>query len=189
MNRVILSTILCAFLLFLFNGLGQLLPWGIPTTQNVTVQTETTSNQANVPNLVRLAPHELTTTKFDDQFINKISTYTTDQTFSWIITQPLQLNYTGYFIKEAITQLLVGLFLSVILLLTNALDLKTRLTIIGLAGVAASTGTYGQLMNWWNLPPNYSLGVSFNLILSWLIVSFIAARFIVKPKTQAPHEL
>ena len=188
MNRIILSTLLCAFLLFLFNGLGQLLPWGIPTTQNITVQAGTTATQTNVPNLVRLAPDALTTSKFDNQFLDKISTYTTDKSFSWIITQPLPLNYTGYFVKEAITQLLVGLLLSLILFFCKGLDLKTRLTIVGLAGIAASFGTYGQLMNWWNLPPAYGLGVSFNLVLSWLLVSFIAARFILKSKTHVQHE-
>lgn len=180
MKRIILSTLLSTAILFLWSGLTQVLPWGIPTTQNVTVQTTNTLQQSNIPNLVKLPVGELTTSNFDSQFNHKISTYTTDRTFSWIITQPLPNNYKGYFIHEAITQLLVSILLSILLYLTIRLNLQTRMILIMVAGIAASTATYGQLMNWWNIPAAYGLGVALNLVLGWLISSFVIARFILK---------
>ena len=177
MKAFLLSTLVATIILFLWSGLTQVLPWGITTTQNISVQT---GKPLQAPNMLLLEPDVLTTEAFDGQFVNKISTYTTDETHSWIVTQPLQTNYTGYFVIELITQLIVALFLSAILLLTVRLELLTRLVIIGLAALAASTATYGQLMNWWSIPASYALGVSFNILIAWLLAAFVSAQFIIK---------
>lgn len=183
MKKIILSTLVFTLLLFLLSGLTQLLPWGIPTTQNISAQTVPISDPS-VSKLITRLPNELTTQDFDGQFMDQISTYTTDNSFSWIITQPLQKDYSQYFIREALTQLVVAFLLSVLLFLTLQQKLKTRLLIIAVAGAIASVGTYGQLMNWWAMPVAYGIGVSLNLILSWTIVGFISARYIIK-QTQA----
>ena len=180
MKKVVISTMVSGIILFLLGGLAQFLPWGIPSTQNISVQSELNPNQRKLHNLTSLAPGELTTEKFDAIFLDKISTYSTDHTFSWIVTQPLPNDYTSYFIREIGNQLIVGLLLSLILYLTIKLDLKTRLTIILIVGFAASVGTYGQLMNWWNVPVAYGAGVSINLIIGWIVVSWVVARFIMK---------
>jgi hypothetical protein len=182
MNKIIISIIVSTILLFIWGGISQMLPWGISTTQNITVETKNNTDQSNISNLTKLQPNELTTEKFDGQFLDKISTYSTDKTFSWIITQPIQKDYSGYFIKEIITQLIVAIFLSIILYLTIKLDFKTRMLLTLIFGLCASTAIYGQLMNWWSVPSNYALGVSTNLIIGWLLVSFISARFIIKSK-------
>ncbi len=177
MTRLIFSTLAATIILFLWSGLTQMLPWGITSTQNISVQT---SEPVQAPNLLRLEPNSLTSETFDEQFINKISTYTTDKTFSWIVTQPYNTNYMSYFAREALTQLLVAFFLSMLLFLTAQLSFKTRLSLIALAGLAAATATYGQLMNWWKLPASYALGVGLNLMIGWLLASFIIAKFIMK---------
>ena len=182
MKKIITSIIVCTLILFLLSGVAQMLPWGIPTTQNISEQSLPSEQQDNIPNLIKFPPNTLTSEEFDNQFINKISTYTTDHTFSWIVTQPIQNDYSGYFIKEILTQLIVGILLTILLLLTITLKLKTRLTIIVLFGLLAVTSTYGQLMNWWQLPASYAIGVGINLIIGWLITSFIVARFILKSK-------
>lgn len=180
MSKVLLSTIVSTVILFLFNGLAQMLPWGVPSTQNVNVQTEVSEGQSEVANFLKLAPNSLTTHAFDDQFVNKISTLSTDKTFSWIVTQPISEEYGHYFIKEVITQLLVGLLIAVLLSLTLKLELRTRIGLVTIAALAASVATYGQLMNWWALPAAYAIGVSINLIISWIVVAYISARFILK---------
>lgn len=182
MKNIIISTVMSTVILFMWGGISQMLPWGISTTQNITVATESNTDQSNISNLIKLQPHQLTTEKFEGQFLGKISTYSTDKTFSWIITQPIQEDYSGYFVKEIITQLIVAVFLSIILFLTIKLDFKTRMILILVFGLCASTAIYGQLMNWWSVPANYALGVSANLIIGWLLVSFISARFIIKSK-------
>ena len=177
MKNLIISTLVATLILFLWSGLTQVLPWGITTTQNISVQT---GEPLQAPNMLLLEPDTLTTEAFDEQFVNKISTYTTDETHSWIVTQPLQTNYTGYFVKELLTQLIVALFLSAILLLTVRLELTPRLAVILLAALAASAATYGQLMNWWSMPAAYALGVSLNIVIAWTLAGFISARFIIK---------
>ena len=82
MKNIIISTIVSTVILFFWSGISQMLPWGISTPQNVNVKTELTAEQSNVPNLVKLPTNTLTTEKFDEQFNNKISTYTTEETFS-----------------------------------------------------------------------------------------------------------
>lgn len=159
-----------------------MLPWGISTTQNINVQTEKLQEQTKVSNLIKLEPNELTTEKFEGRFLNKISTYVTDDTFSWIVTQPYQNDYSGYFIKEIITQLIVAILLSIILFLTLQIELKKRMLLILVFGICASTAIYGQLMNWWGIPTSYALGVSLNLIIGWILVSYISARYIIKPE-------
>ena len=122
MKKVTLSAVVSTAVLFLWSGVTQMLPWGVPTTQNVSVQTST--HDSEVPNLVKLPVHSLTTEQFDAQFINKVSTYTTDETFSWIVTQPLREDYSTYFIVEAITQFVVALLIAFLLMITSTLDNK-----------------------------------------------------------------
>lgn len=172
-------------MLFLWSGLTQMFPWGVPTTQTISTQSNSQTESFQTPNLIELPPNSLTTEQFDDQFVNKISTLTTDKTFSWIISRPIETyNVSAYFIKEIITQFLVGLFLAFLLLLTRNLPNKTRLTLIGLSGVLAVTAIYGQMMNWWGLPALYALGAGFNLILGWLIAGLISTQFIIKTEHQ-----
>lgn len=180
MKNFIFAILTFALLLFLWNGLSQLLPWGIPTAQKITVQSE--ANIREVPKLLKLKPNTLTSPEFDTTFNHKISTYSTDATFSWIITQPLQPDYSGYFIREGFTQLIVGILLSLILLLTQKLKLMLSLALIGIIGSLAFVSTYGQLMNWWGLPASYALGLGINLILGWLLSSFIVSKYILKIK-------
>ena len=183
MKNFILSTFVSTILLFLWSGVTQMLPWGVPTAQNITVQSSEQAESFQAPNLIRFPPNSLTTEGFDEQFVNKVSTYTTDTTFSWIVTQPLNTDYTRYFMKEGITQLIVALFLSILLQLTVQIDLKRRIAIVIMAGFAAVAAIYGQLMNWWSLPATYALGAGLNLVIGWTLAGLISARFILKTKT------
>ncbi|MEO0273227.1 MAG: hypothetical protein ABIM30_09120 [candidate division WOR-3 bacterium] len=184
-KKIILSTFISTVILFLWSGLTQMFPWGVPTAQTISTQSNKQTKSFQTPNLIELPPNSLTTEKFDEQFVNKISTLTTDKTFSWIITSPIDnYNVSTYFIKEVITQFLVGLFLGLILSLTVQLTNKTRLILIGLSGILAVTAIYGQMMNWWGLPSIYALGAGFNLIVGWLIAGLISTKFIIKSENQ-----
>jgi hypothetical protein len=181
MKKVILSIIVSTIFLFIWNGLSQTFPWGVPSTQMLSTKSNLTADDTKMGRLVALPPNTFTTEKFDERFSNKVSTLVTDQSFSWIISKPISYYDMGaYFMKEILTQLIVAVFLSLILFYTVTLNLKTRLSIIGLAGLAAAIGVYGQLMNWWGLPIIYGLGVGFNIVVSWLIISFISAKWIIK---------
>lgn len=178
MKKFILSSFVFTIMLFVWSGLTQMLPWGIPAVQKITVQSGSTIT--HTPNQLRLPPNSLTTSNFDSTFNHKISTYITDNTFSWIVTQPLKTNYTGYFIGEVITQFLVGIFLTILLMLTQNHKIQKRMLIIGFVGLVAWTATYGQFINWWAMPASYAVGVGVNLMIGWLVSGFLVSRFILK---------
>lgn len=180
-KKIIISTIVSTVILFLWSGVSQMFPWGVPTAQPISSQTTTKTESFQTPNLVELPANSLTTDKFDEQFVNKISTLTTDKTFSWIITKPVDYyNVGNYFIKEIITQILVSLLLTILLVLTIGLPNKKRLTIIAIIGVLSVTAIYGQMMNWWGIPAIYALGAGLNLIIGWILSAFVSTKFIIK---------
>jgi hypothetical protein len=180
-KKIIISTLVSTIILFGWNGLVQMFPWGVPSAQTITTQSVKKTESFQTPNLIELPANTFTTEKFDNQMADKISTLTTDKTFSWIITKPITYyNMGAYFTKEAITQFLVALFISILLSLTVKESLKRRLSFSLLAGLMAVTAIYVQMMNWWGLPARYALGAGFNIIIGWLIVSFISAKYIIK---------
>lgn len=184
-KKIILSTIISTVILFLWSGLSQMFPWGVPTTQTIVTQTNKQTESFQTPDLIELPAYSLTTEKFDEQFANKISTLTTDKTFSWIISAPIdKYDISGYFIKEIITQVIVAVFLGLLLTLTVSLPNRQRLTLIVIVGLLAVAGIYGQMMNWWGMPAIYALGAGFNLIAGWLIAGFVSSKFLIKSTAQ-----
>jgi len=181
-KKIIISTLVSTLILFIWSGMTQMLPWGVSSTQNINVQTTNDQKQAEAPNVQRFEKNTLITEDFEALFNNKVSTISTDKTFSWIVTQPIKSDYSSYFIAEVVTQFLIAFIISLLLAFTIALDNKSRILIIFIAGMGAAISTYGQLMNWWGLPAGYGLGVSINLIIGWLLVAFISAKFIIKTK-------
>jgi len=103
MKKLIIATFFATVILFIWSGVTQMLPWGIPTTTNVAVSNDMVNRDLQYQHVV--PPNTLTTEAFEAQFNNSISTYTTGNTFSWIVMQPLKSDYSGYFIKEILTQL------------------------------------------------------------------------------------
>ena len=182
MKKYILAIFTFTILLFLWNGFVQVLPWGIPTAQKITAQSS--SIPYELPNLIKVQPNTLTTNNFDSTFNHKISTYTTDKTFSWIVTQPLKTDYSSYFIGEIIIQFFVGILLTLLLVLTRNYKIQTRMMLLGIVGLVAWVATYGQLLNWWAMPNTYTIGIGVNLIIAWLVTGFLVSRFILKFEKQ-----
>ncbi|MCC5938676.1 MAG: hypothetical protein JJU34_15450 [Lunatimonas sp.] len=181
MKKFILSSLAMTAILFIWSGLTQLFPWGVPSTQTISVQSEANTDGFQVSNLIEMEPSSLTTAKFDEVMRGKISTLSTDKTFSWIITAPLD-NYDpmGYFIWEVITQLLVAIFLNILLRRISVFRLSEQLVIVGLAGLLAFVGIYGQMLNWWALPAIYAVGAGVNLLIGWLVAAFVSAKWIIE---------
>lgn len=178
MKRYLFATLLLTVFLYLWSGITQMLPWGVPSTQKITTRSASMPNDPD--DLIRLQANELTTANFDPTFNNKISTYSTDQTFSWIVTHPVRTDYTGYFIGELITQFSVAVLLTLLLALTKNYATQKRMMLIALVGLLGWAATYGQLLNWWGMPALYAVGVGVNLIAGWLATSFLVSRFILR---------
>ena len=111
LKKILISTLAITLILFLFGGLSQQFPWGVPTTQVVFSSEGKAEIFASNSKIHKFKANELTTEKFDDQFKGKISTLTTDKTFNWIVSTDVK-NWQpiNYFIREIIIQFFVGLF-------------------------------------------------------------------------------
>jgi hypothetical protein len=177
----LVGSLAAGVILFFWSGLTQVFPWGVPSAKVLISQSAGQTELFQASNARTLAPNELTTPKFDLEMAGRVSTLTTDGTFSWIVSKPLAYyNPTDYFIREIVTQLLVGVLLTSIALTTRTLPIRPRLLVILIAGLSASAGTYGQLFNWWGLTVAYALGASVNLVAGWLIAGFILVRFLIR---------
>ena len=180
-KKIIISTLLGTLILFLWSGVTQMFPWGVPTAQSISAQSSKQTSSFQTPNLIELPAGTLTTAQFDDQMLGKISTLTTDKSFSWIISSPIAYyNVGNYFMREVVTQLFVALLLSLILWQMRQLSMNDRLKFIGFAGLLAVIGIYGQQINWWGMPLIYGLGAGVNLIIGWLLVAFVASKWVIK---------
>jgi hypothetical protein len=180
-KKIIISTLVATLILFLWSGITQMFPWGVPTAQAISAQSIKKTESFQTPNLIELPSGTLTTAQFDTQMQGKISTLTTDQTFSWIISTPIaNYNPMNYFVKEIFTQFFIALLLSFLLFQVKNMDLNTRLIIVSIFGLMAVAATYGQQMNWWAMPAKYALGAGFNLIVGWLLATFVLSKWIIK---------
>ncbi|MBI1297336.1 hypothetical protein GC175_20540 [bacterium] len=180
-RNILWGTLIAGVVLFVWSGLVQIFPWGVPSAAVLASQTEGQTEPFQAPNVQRLPANALTSPQFDAEMVNRVSTLITDNTFSWIVTKPLAYyNPLLYFAREFATQIAVGLLLTLVLILTSPLPNRQRLLIVTLAGILAAIATYGQLFNWWGLTIVYALGVSFNLVIGWIVVSFVLTRFVLK---------
>jgi hypothetical protein len=180
-KKIIISTLLGTLILFLWSGVSQMFPWGVPTAQAISAQSSKQTSSFQTPNLIELPAGTLTTTQFDDQMLGKISTLTTDKSFSWIISSPIvYYNVGNYFMREVVTQLFVALLLSLMLWQMRQMAMNDRLKLIGFAALLAVIGIYGQQINWWGMPLIYGLGAGVNLIIGWLLVAFVASKWVIK---------
>ncbi|MCC5928869.1 MAG: hypothetical protein JJU28_06460 [Cyclobacteriaceae bacterium] len=181
MKRPLFSILAMSAILFIWSGISQMFPWGVPSAQTISAQSEQNTESFQAPNLIEMEAGSLTTSTFDEVMRGKISTLTTDKTFSWIITAPIDnYNPMGYFVWEIITQLFIGIFLTLLLIKLSAQPLTDKLLVVGLAGLLAFTGIYGQMLNWWAMPAMYAVGAGINLIIGWLLAAFVSAKWIIK---------
>jgi len=181
MKKFILSTLAITIILFLFGGLAQMFPWGIPSTQVITAQSGEQTEAFQAPQEIKMDPGSLTTEKFDEVMVGKISTLTTDKSFSWIISAPIARYDAGtYFVLELLTQFMVAVFLTVLLFLSRQMPLSKRVLIMLIAAIAVVSSIIGQQLNWWAMPAIYGLGVGINLMISWTIAYYISAKWIIR---------
>ena len=182
MIRFFISTIVMTLVLFMYGSLAQVLPWGIPTVQVVFSGESPPEAFQTIASIQRFGPGEFTTEKFAPQFAGQISTLSTDETFSWIVTtQIANYNPFAYLFHELLTQLLVAALLSTFLTLTVSVSNNERFKIVLVLALGALTATYIQQMNWWNVPASYQLGMIANVLISWSVAVFISAKWILKP--------
>ncbi len=179
--RPVFTVLAMATVLFVWSGVTQCLPWGVPTTPQYDasgrpphdMQSETT---------VRAAPGTWTTAAFDAQLGSSMLTLTTERTFAWIVAVPITAyDPARYFALELAAQLAVSLGLVALTLLTKELSRSRRLGAVAIAALAASVASYGQMMNWWGMPAWYGIGMSANLTVGWLLAARLADWALVRP--------
>ncbi|MCA2979529.1 MAG: hypothetical protein INH41_28445 [Myxococcaceae bacterium] len=172
--RFAVAVIACAATLFVWSGLTQVFPWGVPTVQVVAQTTGEPAAFGASP--VRRPPGALATSAFDDELGDGNGTLTTDRSFAWIVSVPVERYHpTRYFIGEAVTQLACAAMLVEALWLLSSLPLPRRALVLALLATAAAGATYGYMTNWWGLPLRYSGGMSVNLVVGWVLGAAVAS--------------
>lgn len=183
-RSLLFGTLSAGGLLFVLSGLAQRLPWGVPSA-TVLLSRGGGPPPFQAPGATVLPPHALTTPAFDEAVTGRIVTLTTDATFSWIVAQPIaRYRPAAYLTRELVTQLTIGALLTLLLVLLGPRALAQQLGVVTLLALLTTLATYGQLMNWWGLPPRYAIGVSINLIVSWALAAVLITR--VVPAVRGP---
>jgi hypothetical protein len=172
--RFTVAVVAAAVTLFVWSGLTQVFPWGVPTVRNVAQTTEDPASFGAQP--VRKAPGALTTAAFDEVLGDGLSTLTTDRSFAWIVSVPLsRYDPMRYFAFEFASQLACSIALVLAMWLLSPLSGRRRAAVGALFGLAACVATYGVMANWWGLPVPYAAGMSLNLVIGWLLAGAVSS--------------
>jgi hypothetical protein len=180
-TRSVLAALVGTIVLFLWYALVQVFPWGTGSVGNFSA-TSSETYASGAPGLEEAPPGTWTTEAFEDRLGGRISTLATDRSFSWIISAPREhYSIPRYFAFHALTQAGVAAFLVLVLWVLAPLPRARRLLVVGILGVAATTATYGGMLNWMGMPAAYGVGESFNLVVGWLL-AFSAIDRLVRAK-------
>jgi hypothetical protein len=155
------GTIVGGVLLFMWSGFTQsLIPWGIKTV-----------------------------TEFEEQsIIGEILQrqsksglyYFKDKVAAFIAVKPESYYSMNRFLAiEFITQILVALVITILLLLTSAQPVQLRLIFLGLSTTLSILSVDVQYWNWWGFSNLYSVGIAINRLIGHLLVGFILVKFIL----------
>lgn len=175
--RFVAAVAACTATLFVWSGLSQVLPWGVPTVRTVAQTSDEPPSFGASP--LRVAPGTFTTTAFDDQFGDGLNTLMTDRAFAWVAAVPrTRYDPMRYFVGELLCQLVCSLALVLATVLLTPLPRRRRLALVAVFGLGTSVGTYGVMTNWWGLPLRYSGGMSANLVVGWLIGALVATAIV-----------
>jgi hypothetical protein len=180
MIRKAVAVVACTVTLFVWSGATQFFPWGVPSVRSFS-STTAAPDEFGSAKLEQTPPGTFTTSEFDARLGQGVSTLSTDESFSWIVSIARRdYNPTRYFVRELISQAMIASLLIIAFSLLSTVPKSRRLAIITLIASAAMMGSYGVMWNWWGLPFIYSAGMSFNLVAGWLL-AFGLAQFILTP--------
>lgn len=172
--ELVLQWLLVTVLLVLINGAAQQLPWGIGSAKQYRQSASGAAAASDTPKVVDLSGTPIVTDEFDARMSSHVSTLTTDRSFSWIVSKPLDYYRPSvYLAKEVLTQALVAV--AIVNFMTLIIDEPLALAVVALAAVSAAVAIYGQLTNWWGLTLRYAIGVSATLIISWVVAAGLIA--------------
>ena len=188
MKSLVYAAVIMTVILFGWSYACQQLPWGQGAVIRVTTLTEADELQPE-PNRIRVPKETLTTTVFDRSFRGHLSFYETVEAISVIMTQPSGHDKNQYWGVELLTQLLVAILLSAIIVITRELPLSRQLLLVSCAALAAGIATYGHMLNWWGMPQRYGFGACANLVVGWVVAAAVGSSFVAQAsKASAPVE-
>ncbi|MDI9634834.1 hypothetical protein QM565_03395 [Geitlerinema splendidum] len=161
----LLGTIAAGILLFIWSGASQAAtPWGIRSVKAL--------GKEELDGLSDSMLHVTPPSGMYGVFDEKIAAFMAVRRGSYY-------NMGRYFAVELVTQLLVGAFLTAILMLTNSLALEAQIILIGCVSLLAHAAIEMQYWNWWGFTTRYSLGFAVNRTVGLVIAAFIVANWIV----------
>ncbi|MGK7942058.1 MAG: hypothetical protein AB4062_18265 [Crocosphaera sp.] len=153
---LIKGSIIGAIVLFFWNGLAQnVFPWGIKSVKEVNDQKD----------LSPIVPED------DEQGMFYIRS---EKVVMFLAAKPSDYYSMSKFLGlEFVTQWLVSLILTAILLIIPASSLEFKLTIVTLICLISIVAVDLQYWNWWGFSGLYTIGLSFNRLIGFLLASGI----------------
>ena len=168
--ELIVQVLLVAVLLTILGGASQALPWGSGSAQQLRQQSMRRSREfgTKADQVVDVAANPIVTAEFDIVTRNRVSTLSTDNSFSWIVSKPIEYYKPArYLVLEFVTQVLVAVGIVGVNFLLADSSQSTRVSVVLLAAALTAVAAYGPLLNWWGLTSRYVVGVSLTTVVSW----------------------
>lgn len=166
-----LQVVVVTVLLTVLGGVGQVLPWGLGSARQITQRA--TEGDGSLPSgdaVLDVSSSPIVTADFERIAVGHVSTLTTDRSFSWIVSKPLDYYRPNrYLAREVITQFVVATGMVMVHTLLGDASPGTTILVVAVAALMTAIATHGQLANWWGLPVRYAAGVSLVLIASWVL--------------------
>lgn len=168
----VIQVLLVSVLLTLIGGVSQLLPIGIGSAQQLRQQSgaETQPFGTTRERVLDVTATPVAAEHFDRVTVNRVSTLTTDGSFSWIVSRPLSsYRPARYLALEFVTQVLVACGIVALHALLGDAEPGTKIVAAVLAAALTAVAAYGQLVNWWGLTLRYFSGVVLTLVAGWAL--------------------
>jgi hypothetical protein len=160
--QILMGTVVGGILLFVWSGITNNLPWGIGSISDV----------QQAPELGKAIEEQLN--------VGNKALFLSDVVAAIVVARPITYySIPRYFAFEFVTQLGVAFLLTMIVGLTDSLAPETQMLLIALIGLTGSMGILFQYWNWWGFPVKLVIGSTLNLIIGWIVVSFVLLRFII----------
>ncbi|MBC7870405.1 MAG: hypothetical protein H7Y09_06160 [Chitinophagaceae bacterium] len=163
-GTALLSVSVGGVILFLWTGFTQnIFPWGTKSLSKLKATPGTGEKLAEIT-------HD-----------GMVYMDTSEDVVAFIAIKPKSYYNIGrFFVIEFITQMLSGLVITLVLLMTIGSPLEGRLALIALVGAATIIGVDIQYWNWWGFSTIYTLGVAVNRFTGYMIAAFVIGYFILR---------
>lgn len=94
------------------------------------------------------------------------------------LPQGLSTDMTKNHIISLLTQILVGLLITLLLSKTGNKSYWCKVSFVTIVGLTIGVASYLPLWNWWEMPMDYMIPGFADLIIAWFLAGLVMAKFV-----------